>query len=217
MNSGLKKKIKSLFPLINYLPFNNRLKGKGLKIKYNKAILIRNKIKSNGSNNEIVLGKGTFIKKCKIQINGSNNRIIIGEGSSLKNVIICIEDDGNTLLIGNKTHFSNGADLSVIEGTQILIGNDVLFSSDITIRTGDSHSVLDLQGRRINQSKSVEIADHVWVGHRVIINKGVHIAKNSVVGIGSVVTKKFEDANITIGGNPAKIIKENINWDTKRI
>lgn len=37
-------------------------------------------------------------------------------------------------------------------------------------------------------------------------------APNSVVGHSTVVAKKFTDKNVVIAGNPAKIIKTDINW-----
>ncbi len=36
----------------------------------------------------------------------------------------------------------------------------------------------------------------------------------SIIGASSVVTKRFDENNIAIGGNPAKIIKRNINWSS---
>ena len=92
-----------------------------------------------------------------------------------------------------------------------------MFSSAIVVRTGDSHSILDKDGNRINPSKSVRIGDHVWIGNQVTILKGVIIQKDSIVGSGSLVTKKFFDTNIIIGGSPAKVIKESISWCGERI
>jgi len=44
----------------------------------------------------------------------------------------------------------------------------------------------------------------------VKINKNTKISDDSIVGWGSIVTKKFEDKNIIIAGTPAKIVKRNI-------
>ena len=43
-------------------------------------------------------------------------------------------------------------------------------------------------------------------------SKGVNIANNSVIGASAVVTKGFEESNVIIAGNPAKVIKRGINW-----
>lgn len=45
------------------------------------------------------------------------------------------------------------------------------------------------------------------------ILKNVKIGSGSVIGINSTVTKSFEEKNVLIVGNPAKIVKNNIKWE----
>lgn len=42
------------------------------------------------------------------------------------------------------------------------------------------------------------------------------ISANSVIGGGSIVTKKFETPNVVIAGVPAKIRKKEISWKYER-
>lgn len=107
--------------------------------------------------------------------------------------------------------------MACTEGSKVIIGDDCLFSSEIVFRTGDSHSILDQNGKRINSAKDITIGNHVWLGHRVLINKGVYIGDNSIVGTGSVVTKAFNEGNIVLAGVPAEIKKKDVNWCDKRI
>lgn len=107
--------------------------------------------------------------------------------------------------------------LACTEGRKISIGNDCLFSSEIVFRTGDSHSIVDMSGERINRAADITIGDHVWIGHRVLVNKGVVIPENTVVGTGAVVTKQFDEPNTILVGVPAKVSKQNINWLAERI
>lgn len=128
-----------------------------------------------------------------------------------------MENDLNQIIIGENTSLCGKIHLACTEGKKITIGNDCLFSSDIVFRTGDSHSLLNVDGQRINPSEDIKIGDHCWLGHRVLINKGVVISDNSTVGTGAVVTKKFDQGNCVIAGVPAKIVKQNTNWCSKRI
>ncbi|MDF2883985.1 MAG: maltose O-acetyltransferase, partial [Clostridiaceae bacterium] len=53
-----------------------------------------------------------------------------------------------------------------------------------------------------------------WVGGSVVINPGIHIGNNVVIGSGSVVTKDIPD-NVIVVGNPAKVIREITEEDRK--
>ena len=92
-----------------------------------------------------------------------------------------------------------------------------MLSSNIYLRTGDSHSIIDMQGNRVNQSKNISIGEHVWIGQSVIVTKGVKVPSNSIIGAGSVVTKSFEESNVVLAGNPAFVRKRNVCWKRERI
>ena len=49
------------------------------------------------------------------------------------------------------------------------------------------------------------------------IGKNVSIADNSIVGWGSIVTRRFDEPNVVIAGIPARIVKRGIDWDRKSI
>lgn len=96
----------------------------------------------------------------------------------------------------------------------IEIGNDCMIASGVYISASDGHSIFDLKtGKLINAQKhTLTIGNHVWLGDESRILKNAIIQNNSVVGNGSVVTKPFNESNIVIAGNPARIIKNNIMW-----
>lgn len=109
-------------------------------------------------------------------------------------------------------------DLAVIEGKCISIGEDCLFSDDIEFRVGDSHSILDYKTRnRLNPSKDITIGKHVWIGHGVKILKGTAVSNNSIIATGAIQTGKQYPNNVIIGGIPAKVLKEGIDWCPERI
>ena len=216
MKNKLKTLILKMYWLINVIPFNNSIKHKKTKLVNNGAVLIKCKIRSRG-NNTIILHKGAVLRHTTINIQGSNNIIEIGECVKINCGDIHIEDDGNSIVIDEGTNICGRTHLACIEGSSIKIGKDCLFSSEIVFRTGDSHSILDMDGNRINPSENIVIGDHVWIGYRALVNKGVVIPKNSVVGTGAIVTKTFEEENVVIAGVPAKIVKHNINWKHERV
>lgn len=205
-----------VFNILNVLPFNNKIKGK----RHNKVIakgLMRGcKITFRGKNNTVEILNGAFLKSCTLNISGNNNRIVFGEKTYAHFADLCTEDDNNRIIIGDNTDLCGKIHLAAIEGTMIEIGENCLFSSEIVFRTGDSHSILDMSGNRTNPSQDIQIGKHVWVGHRVLINKGVRIGENNIIGTGAIVTKSFSDTNTVIAGVPAKVVKTGVNWDGER-
>lgn len=181
------------------------------------ALLKKVNIRIKGSNNTVIIEDFAQLKGASIYINGSNNVIAIGAWSYLGGTDLFIEDDGGRISIGSRTKFLGKTHLAVIEGTAITIGEDCLFSSDIQLRTGDSHSVLDLQGRRINASEDITVGDHVWVGTKAFVNKGAKVAPHCIIGACALVTKAFEEPHCTLAGVPAKIVKQGVDWSIRRI
>lgn len=174
------------------------------------------KFKYTGSNNLIDVNNSIFYK-CKFHFFGSNNKILIGSNCIFKNVDFWIEGDGNVISIGDGCLFAGTAQLACCEGTSITIGSFLLCSSDVNIRTSDSHSILNLNDVRINNARDVFIGENVWICQKATLLKGSQVPNNSVVAYGSVVTKKYNEENCVYGGNPARLIKQNIKWSKERL
>ena len=132
------------------------------------------------------------------------------------NVILKIHD--NKIEIGEHNYIGNDCLLAALEGTRISIGSNCMIASPCEIRTSDSHSLLDSDGRRINYAKDIVLGGHVWIGMGCLILKGAYIPENCVVAAKSVVcSMKNVNKGSLLGGTPARILKENINWNHKRI
>ena len=157
------------------------------------------------------------LNDCNFFVNGNNNRILINDKVCGYHATFTIEDSENEIVIGHKTLFCGEIEFACIEGKKILVGNDCLFSKGIRISTGDSHAIYDMDGNRANEAADVTIGNRVWMGQNVTALKGSLIKENSVVGVGSVVTRKFEDTNVVIAGIPAKVVKKNIYWEHSRV
>lgn len=216
MKQFLKRWLFKCYKIVNALPFNNSVRKGKTKIDNQGKILRKCKIRASGTN-VIVFRKGGVVRNTSIHIRGNNNVIEIGEKTSINYGDLYIEDDNNRIVIGDRTNLCGKIHLACTEGKEIRIGNDCLFSSEIVFRTGDSHSITDLNGKRLNFAENVVIGDHVWVGHRVLVNKGVVIPENTVVGTGAIVTKPFGESNTVIAGVPAKVVKRDVNWCADRI
>ena len=210
------KLMRTLFAIYNILPFNNKVRGKRGNKVVCKGMMKKCKIRFRGKNNIVDICEGVILKNCTITLSGNNNRIVFSEKSYAHFADVYTEDSNNSILIGKETNLCGKIHLAAIEGTKIIIGDNCLFSSDIIFRTGDSHSILDMQGARINPSKDIVIGDHVWIGQKVSVTKGVMIAKDNIVGIGAIVAKSIDQSNTVIAGVPARVVKTEVNWDKER-
>ncbi|MEL7124371.1 MAG: sugar O-acetyltransferase [Bacteroidota bacterium] len=98
----------------------------------------------------------------------------------------------------------------ILDVTPVTIGNNVMFGPNAQVYTATHplNPIERIKGPEYGQDIIIE--DDVWVGGGAIICPGVTIGKGAVIGAGAVVTKDVPP-NVFVGGNPAKIIKENIH------
>lgn len=216
---GIKRYVRDHEKLMRFLSLIYRLigfnfiKGKSnMRISWGGVFAQHTRIKNNGKDNHLIIGEGCRIYDSQIQFFGDNNTVKIEDDCVLKNVDIWISD-GGIVEIGHNTHFTGKIHIACIEGKKVHIGERCLFSNQIILRTGDSHSILDIEGERINFAKDIWIGDHVWAGQQVIVLKGAYIADESIIGTRALVTGKKFNEGVVLAGAPAKVIKENVSWD----
>lgn len=174
---------------------------------------------------DIYLGKNAqIILKDSLYVNFNYNK------KTKRDTIVHMED-GAQMIVEGKFYFYYGCDIfckpnSVLElgsgffnintkircGNSIKIGKGVAISHDVTIMDSDFH-FLEYEGYR--QSEPVVIGNHVWIGSRAMILKGVKIGDGAVIGAGSIVTRSIPP-NCIAAGNPARVIRENITWRGKK-
>lgn len=130
----------------------------------------------------------------KIDVNGS---FVLHEGASIH-----IHPGGHLFLNGG--YFNENVNL--ICESVITIGKGASIAPGVVIRDCDSH---EIEG--VPSAKPITIGKHVWIGSNAIILKGVTIGDGAVIGAGSVVTKDVP-SKCVVAGNPASVIKTNINW-----
>lgn len=139
--------------------------------------------------------------------------LIIGEGATLK-VKGCFSvysgssiaiNEGASLILGNG-YINQDSKIRCRE--KIVIGDGTIISENVHIRDSDTHTILN--SNHI-PTQPVYIGKNVWIGVGVTILKGVTIGDGAIIGAGSVVTKDIP-AGCLAAGNPAKVIRENIEW-----
>lgn len=180
-----------------------------------------------------IIGQATSKGRLTIFFGAKNCRIEIEEGVILKDVNITMQADGgtvilrrdtelrgrvrtglnSTIVVGSRLTPTGSMNISAAEGTSVTIGNDCMFAVDIDIRSDDAHPIFSRStGQRLNQSRSVTIGNHVWLGPHVAVLSGASIGNGSVIGYRSVVKGVIPEHSIAVG-IPAKVTKSDIVWD----
>lgn len=202
----------------NYLIGGNKYCIANNKMVLHNASLKHTIVKMVGNNNILEVLPDVHLNNCNVIIYGSNNCIRLEEKVILNQVKLYIEDDQNSITIGRGTTIECNSEIATIEGTSVSIGEDCMISSDVRVCTGDSHSLINQEGKRVNYSRNVIIGDHVWIGMRAVINKGAEIADNCIVGACSLLAGKlYTEKDTLIAGVPAKVIKRGIGWRRERL
>ena len=121
-------------------------------------------------------------------------------------------DYGCNVYLGN---VSINFNCTLLDVAPIRIGDNVQIGPNVSFFTA-SHPLLakernaqfDENGRRftLEYGKPITVEDNVWIGGGSIINGGVTIGHDAVIGAGSVVTKDIP-AGVVAAGVPCRVIR----------
>lgn len=164
----------------------------------------------------------------------STARILLSWGAKKENVILYSNCDifGSLISCGKgKIILHEWVHLgahSVLNAVNLIeIGRDTTISYNVTIQDSNSHPINPEDRRYIwhtahgsrersnlySANAPIIIGENVWIGQNARICKGVRIGDNAIVAACAVVTHNVP-ANSIVAGNPAKIVKENIDKTT---
>jgi acetyltransferase-like isoleucine patch superfamily enzyme len=132
----------------------------------------------------------------KIVVNGT---FIVYKGSDIRVL------DGAVLTLNEG--FRNFG-VQIICAKSITIGKGCVIAPDVVIRDRDAHRI---QGSDHETAQSISIGEHVWIGARSLVLKGVTIGDGAIVAAGAVVTKDVP-AHSIVAGVPARVIRRSIAW-----
>ena len=113
-------------------------------------------------------------------------------------------DYGYNIEIGE--NFYSNYNLIILDCAPVKIGDNVLIGPNVSIYTAGHPLHYEIRNQEYVYAFPIIIGDNVWIGGNVVINPGVSIGENSVIGSGSVVTKDIPKNVIAIG-NPCKVLR----------
>lgn len=140
----------------------------------------------------------------RLQLDAWSRMIVNGTFRAMEGSFIWVTHSGKLVIDGG---FINEG-VSITCASEVHIGKGCNIAREVVIRDYDGHYIEELNYRT---AKPVFIGENVWIGYRAMVLKGVTIGEGSIVAANSVVTKDVPPHCI-VAGNPAKIIRTNVNW-----
>ncbi len=186
---------------IKYLPINS-LKIYLLRTLFNYQI---------GSNVKI----GRAIINCK--------EVAIGDNVSIgnRNTFSCksLKIGANTKFFSGNLFLGNG-EFSIGENSRIInnhffdLYNNISLGNNTWVAGRDSQfwthgSIHTKTGAK---DLSIKIENNVYIGSASRFAPGTKLSSNNLIGLGSVVSGDFKATNTIIMGNPAKVMKQGVDW-----
>lgn len=114
-------------------------------------------------------------------------------------------------------NFNATAKCTIICRNNISFGEDVLVSWDTLFMDSDQHTITDNKNiETSNYDGTIKIGNHVWIASKVSVLKNTFIPNGCVIGCSTLLHGNYMQEQILIAGNPAKICKENIDWNHER-
>lgn len=168
-------------------------------LKLIRGVLRRHQFQTCGKT--LRMGKGVILMK-------KNGTVSIGDRSVLhKNVKLSAwgTEGKAEIHIGSRTYIGDRTEIHA--GKNVTIGDACDISWDVTIMDRDYHKL----GTETEEFRPVTIGNRVWIGCHAIILKGVTVGEGAVIAAGSVVTKDVS-AKALVAGNPARVIREGVEW-----
>lgn len=108
--------------------------------------------------------------------------------------------------------FTITAESSVVCNHSITFGKNALISWENLFMDTDYHAIYNNENQLINPDKPIVFGDNLWVGARCTVLKGTSIGNDVIIASNSVVSgNHLHHENVVIGGNPAKVIKEDVS------
>lgn len=114
-------------------------------------------------------------------------------------------DYGSNIEVGDDVFFNFNC--VVLDVCKVTLGDRVFVAPNVQFYPATHPLDAVERGKMFEYGKPITIGSDVWIGGSAVLCPGVTIGDRTVIAAGAVVTKDFP-ADVVVGGNPAKVIKQ---------
>lgn len=164
------------------------------------------------NNSLFLLGGNT---NYSVMVWGCGSFMYIDKASSIPNGHIAI--GGGFVYLGPNVRSAGQLILNCRNNGSIVLQTDILISNGVKLMTDDCHTIISMhEKKRLNPyGGATLVKQHVWIGVQVTIMGNSITGNDCVVGERSFVRNIDTQSNNIVAGIPAKVVKEQITWDSK--
>lgn len=185
------------------------------------SIRIKKIVTLIGKNQSFKLSSGV-----KLSRGSKKTNVILHEHCDMWGTIISIA--GGTVIMHDWSKIGPGSVITSVN--RVEIGRDTAIAMGVTIIDNNTHPLNPEdrrymrhtphhsreRGNEYSANAPIIIGENVWIGTNARIQKGVTIGNNAIIAANSVVTHDVP-ANAIAAGNPARIVKTDIDKTTTPI
>lgn len=166
-------------------------------------------------NAKIILNNNLYVNANLFKGSHSEAYLILHENSRMTitgavclNTGVTIQVFQRAILEMGEAYINCGA--TIMCGNKITIGNDILIARDVFIYDSDFHDILNECGIKTNIDKEIKIGNHIWIGVKSMIMRGVKIEDGAVIAANSTVLGKVKK-DMLVSGSPARAFMK-VKW-----
>jgi acetyltransferase-like isoleucine patch superfamily enzyme len=127
------------------------------------------------------------------------------------------------VILGPGTHVTVGSDATLVLGEGAYFAGDARVYCDERIEIGANSGIswdvlimdhghpVSVGGEPQPDRGPIIIGEHVWLGAKATVLKGVHIGDGAIVAANSVVTADVP-ARCLVAGAPARVVRRDVEW-----
>ena len=158
---------------------------------------------------------GRAMINCKEVFIGDNVSIGNRNTFSCRSLIIGANTkvfSGNLFL--GKAQFSIGKNSRIINNHFFDLYNNISLGNNTWVagRSSQFWTHGSVHTKKMSKDLSINIGDNVYIGSSCCISPGTKINSVNLIGLGSTISGSFIEKNTIVMGNPAKVVKRDINW-----
>lgn len=121
-------------------------------------------------------------------------------------------DYGYNIHLGE--NFFANYNLTILDTAPVHIGDNVMIGPNVNIFAAGHPIEPTIRCAGIEFGQEIHIGNNVWIGGNTVVNPGIKIGDNTVIGSGSVITHDIP-SNVVAAGNPCKVIRKIDEHDKK--